>query len=220
LLSRSVVITGATGYLGRPLTALALARGHRVRAFVRPGSEPRVPAGAAVAIGDPFVEDHLTAALAPGDTLVHLIGTPRPSPAKAQQFLDVDLASIRTAASAATRAGIGHIVYVSVAHPAPVMAAYVAARRQGEALVAASGIPATIVRPWYVLGPGHWWPYALLPFYWLFERMPSTRETTRRLGLVTHTQMITALMRAIEDGTAGAGIIDVPGIRAAVLGPP
>ena len=33
------------------------------------------------------------------------------------------------------------------------MHAYIAARTQGEALVRATGIPATILRPWYVLGP-------------------------------------------------------------------
>src|SRR5262245_61035441 len=145
-------MTGATGYLGRPLTALALARGHSVTALVREGSASRVVAGARVVTGDPFSSSQLTAAMSPGQTLVHLIGTPRPSPAKAQQFLDVDLASIRAAAAAAKQAAVAHIVYVSVAHPAPVMKAYIDARTQGEALVGETGIPATILRPWYVLG--------------------------------------------------------------------
>jgi uncharacterized protein YbjT (DUF2867 family) len=188
-----------------------------VTAFVRPGSEARVPAGAAIVTGDPFSIDALAARLSPTDTFVHLIGTPRPSPAKAQQFLDVDLASIRAASGAAARARIAHIVYVSVAHPAPVMRAYVDARERGEAMVMATGIPSTILRPWYVLGPGHRWPYALLPVYWLLERMPSKREAALRLGLVTHTQMITALMRAIEDGPQRQGVRDVPAIRAAAL---
>ena len=56
------------------------------------------PAGAEIVGGDPFSAGQLAAAFA-RDTLVHLIGTPRPSPAKAQQFLDVDLASIRAAAT-------------------------------------------------------------------------------------------------------------------------
>ena len=210
-------MTGATGYLGRPLSALALERGHAVTAFVRCGSEARVARGARVVAGDPFSSDELARACAPGDTFVHLIGTPRPNPSKAQQFLDVDLASARAAAAAAARAGAGHFVYVSVAQPAPVMQAYVAARRQGEEAVRASGVPATILRPWYVLGAGHWWPYALVPIYKLFERMPSRRETALRLGLVTHKQMVTALMRAIEDGPSGPRLLDVPAIRTATL---
>lgn len=76
-----------------------------------------------------------------------------------------------------------------------------------------TGIPATILRPWYVLGPGHRWPYALVPLYWLFERLPSTRESARRLGLVTRPQMVAALMMAIERGPDGAGIVEVSAIR-------
>jgi len=72
-------------------------------------------------------------------------------------------------------------VYVSVAHPAPVMQAYVAARVEAEALVAATGIPATILRPWYVLGPGHRWPMLLLPLYTLLRLLPATRESAERL---------------------------------------
>jgi uncharacterized protein YbjT (DUF2867 family) len=164
--------------------------------------------------GDPFSGDQLTQALSPNDTLVHLIGTPRPSPAKAQQFLEVDLASIRVATAAAARAGVAHLVYVSVAHPAPVMRAYIAARVEGEALIAATGIPATILRPWYVLGPGRRWPSALLPVYWICERIPATRDAARRLGLVTHEQMLAALVTAVENGPGAAAIIDVPAIRA------
>jgi uncharacterized protein YbjT (DUF2867 family) len=172
-----------------------------------------VVSGAEVTVGDPFSVDQLVSAMSRGETLVHLVGTPRPSPRKAQQFVDIDLASMRVAAEAAARAGIAHIVYVSVAHPAPIMKTYIATRIQAEALVNGTGIPATILRPWYVLGPGHWWPAALLPFYWLYERLPSKREAALRLGLVTQHQMVTALMRAIEDGPSGAGVKDVPAIR-------
>jgi uncharacterized protein YbjT (DUF2867 family) len=214
---RSVLVTGATGYLGRPLVALAAARGHRVRAFVRPGSESKVPAGIEIVRGDPLAPSDLTVALAEGDTLVHLVGTPRPSPANVRQFEEVDLASIRAATEAAVARRAAHVVYVSVAHPAPMMRAYIAVRIQGEALVRGTGIAATILRPWYVLGPGHWWPGALVPFYWLLERVPSTRDAARRLGLVTHRQMVTALMSAIEHGSGAAGVIDVPAIRAARL---
>ena len=213
---RSVLVTGATGYLGRTLVELTQRRGHQVTAFVRPGSQGRVPPGVIQAIGDPFAIDDVGRALAHGDTLVHLIGTPRPNPRKAKQFREVDLRSVQVAASAASRAGVAHIVYVSVAHPAPVMQAYIAARREAEHALVATGIPATILRPWYVLGPGHWWPYALVPLYSLFERVPSTRATAQRLGLVTHKQMIATLIRVIEEGPSGVRVIEVPEIRQAL----
>jgi uncharacterized protein YbjT (DUF2867 family) len=209
----SIVVTGATGYLGSPLVVQLHRRGHGVKAFVRPGSEVRLPPGVPFAIGDPFSADDVARVLERGGTLVHLIGTPHPNPSKAQQFRDVDLRSAQVAADAATRRHVAHIVYVSVAHPAPVMRAYIQARSEAEASLRATGIPLTVLRPWYVLGPGHWWPYALVPVYKFFEILPPTRETARRLGLVTHEQMIAALVRAIEGGPHGVDIVEVPEIR-------
>jgi uncharacterized protein YbjT (DUF2867 family) len=95
------------------------------------------------------------------------------------------------------------------------MKSYIEARMQGEALIRTAGLNATILRPWYVLGPGHWWPVALLPIYWLMERMPSTREGARRLGLVTLRQMTMALADAVDRPVKGERAVDVPGIRAA-----
>ena len=115
---------------------------------------------------------------------------------------------------AARAAGVKHFVYLSVAQPAPVMQAYIEVRQAGEALLHASGLNATILRPWYVLGPGHRWPYALIPFYLLFEAMPATRESARRLGLLTLRQMVAALVHAVENSPSGIRILGVPEIRA------
>jgi uncharacterized protein YbjT (DUF2867 family) len=96
------------------------------------------------------------------------------------------------------------------------MKAYIEVRAEGEAMVRASGINATILRPWYVLGPGHWWPYALIPVYALLRLIPSTVEGARRLGLVTRKQMIGALVHAVEHPPNGVRIVDVPAIRKSV----
>jgi hypothetical protein len=74
---------------------------------------------------------------------------------------------------------------------------------------------ATILRPWYVLGPGHRWPYVLIPLYKLMELLPQTRDGATRLGLVTLGQMSKALLRAVESRTQGVRIVGVPEIRAA-----
>src|SRR5262249_36781308 len=153
-----VFLAGATGYLGSRLGARLAARGHAVRALVRPGSERKLPAEAEPAPGDALDASTYRERIAPADTFVHLVGVAHPTPAKAEQFRSVGLVSIREAAPAAAAAGVRHFVYVSVAHPAPTMHAYVAARVEGEALLAATGLPATVLRPFYVLGPGHWWP--------------------------------------------------------------
>jgi len=211
----TVFITGATGYMGRALIPVLLSRGHSVRALARNRSAHQVPSGAEALIGDALDPSTFAAAIAPADTLVHLIGTPHPSPAKAASFQSVDLASVDAMLAAARSAGIRHVVYVSVAHPAPVMHSYIAARQAGETRIRASGIHATFLRPWYVLGPGHRWPYLLIPFYAVLRLLPPTREGALRLGLVTLNQMVLALVASIEQQTAGVRILDVAGIRAA-----
>jgi uncharacterized protein YbjT (DUF2867 family) len=108
---------------------------------------------------------------------------------------------------------VRHLVYVSVAQPAPVMQAYIAVRQEGERLIREAGLTATILRPWYVLGPGHRWAYLLLPIYKLLERLPATRNGAQRLGLVTHRQMLAALVRAVEHPPDGVRMVSVPEIR-------
>ena len=120
----------------------------------------------------------------------------------------------RASVAAARSAGVGHFVYVSVAQPAPVMKAYWQVRAEVEELLRESGVPSTVLRPWYVLGPGHRWPYLLKPFYYLCECLPPTRETARRLGFVTHAQMTAALLRAVEDPAPDFRLLTVPDIRA------
>jgi nucleoside-diphosphate-sugar epimerase len=217
--TRHVFVTGATGYLGRALVPALQARGHTVRALVRPGSERRLPAGVAFVHGDALDAASYAAHVAPSDTLVQLVGVPHPSPSKAAEFERVDRVSGLAAVAAARAGGVRHLVYVSVAQPAPVMRAYVAVRAAVEAEIRAAvadGLPgATVLRPWYVLGPGHRWAYALRPVYALLRQLPSTRDGAVRLGLVTYADMIAALVHAVEAPATGVRVVDVPAIRGA-----
>ena len=206
-----VFIAGGTGYMGQRLIPRLTAQGFAVHALARPGSESRVPRGAEIVLGSAL--DHRSYEVPQGATVVHLVGTPHPSPSKAQQFREVDLPSLRESLAAARKAVASHFIFVSVAHPAPVMQAYIEVRMECEALIRDSGLNSTILRPWYVIGPGHWWPLALKPFYWVGELIPATRERSTRLGLVTLGQMVEALAAAASDPPVGVRIFDVPAIR-------
>jgi uncharacterized protein YbjT (DUF2867 family) len=135
------------------------------------------------------------------------------APSISKESRDIDLVSIKVAIKAASDAGIQHFVYVSVAQPAPMMKAFIEVRSAGEGTIRDSGMDSTFVRPLYVLGPRHWWPYFILPGYWVLERLPGTRDSAQRLGLVRIAQILNALVWSIEHPPAGIRIVDVPQIR-------
>lgn len=213
MMRHRVFVAGGSGYLGRPMITQLLSRGHEVRALVRPGSEGKLLAGCVPVVGNALDPSTYREAIAPAETFVQLVGVSHPSPAKAAEFRQIDLMAGRGSIEAAKQAGIGHFVYLSVAQPAPVMKAYIEVRAQCEALLRQSGMNATILRPWYVLGPGHRWPYALIPVYVVLSLLPATRAGAQRLGLVSLDQMVHSLVHAVENPAVGVRVIEVPEIR-------
>jgi nucleoside-diphosphate-sugar epimerase len=208
----NVLISGGTGYIGRRLVPALLTRGHEVGVLARRESLSRVPSGATAIPGNALNVADVLAALSPDTTIVHLVGTPHPSPSKAAEFQSVDLPAALASIAAAAARRIPHLVYVSVAHPAPVMEAYIASRVAAESAIARAGLTATVLRPWYVLGPGHRWPIVLRPVYGVLRLFPATRATAQRLGLVTIDQMVAVLVRVVEDPPP-AGIVRVVEVR-------
>ena len=182
-------------------------------ALARRKSVTRVPSGCTVAVGNPLESQTFAEQVHGADTLVHLVGIPKPAPWKGPQFRAVDGPSAMASIGAARAANMQHFVYVSVAQPAPIMKDYLAVRAECEAAIAAAGLIATIFRPWYILGPAHWWPMALLPIYRLLERLPSTRDAATRLGLVSLQQMLSAMLWSIEHPPTAIRMIEVPQIR-------
>ncbi len=212
---RRVFITGGTGYMGQVLIARLIERGHMVRALVRPASQNKLPRGCEAIIGNALDPTTYSDKIVPADTFIQLVGVAHPSPAKAAEFRQIDLPAGLGAVAAAKSVGIRHFIYLSVAHPAPMMQDYIAVRTECEAAIQAAGLNATVLRPWYVLGPGHRWPYVLLPMYKLCELLPPTREGAVRLGLVTLEQMICALVSSVENPVQGTRVMGVSEIRAA-----
>ena len=209
----TVFVTGGTGFMGRNMILELVRRGYVIRALVRHGSEHKLPHGCKVVHGNALDKNSFAAQIPPAQTFVQLVGVTHPNPSKKDEFRAVDLGSARAAIEAARASGVGHFVYVSVAQPAPVMKFYIAVRAEVEQMIRESSMNATILRPWYVLGPGRRWPLLLKPMYWLMEQIPSTRESAQRLGLLTLEQMVGALVRSVENPAQGIRVLSVPEIR-------
>ena len=209
--ARSIFIAGATGYMGSRLVGQLLARGHRVAGLARSSAKGKLPAGCRAVAGNALDCSTFRDQLRDADTYVQLVGVAHPSPSKARQFREIDLKSCEESLKAISDS-VRHFVYVSVAHPAPMMHAYIEVRARCEEMIRSAGINATILRPWYVLGPGHYWPYVLKPAYALARQIPSLREGAQRLGLVTIDQMLAILVASVENPADGCRILEVPNI--------
>lgn len=210
---RRIFVSGGTGYIGRRLIPALHAEGHEVIALTREKSRDKLPWTCTPVIGDALDGASYSRFVEGADTFIQLVGVPHPSPKKAAQFRQVDLRAGLEAIRVASKLKVQHFVYVSVAQPAPVMQAYLAVRAECERAIAASGMPATVLRPWYVLGPGHLWPYALVPFYKIAELIPQTRQSALRLGFVTIQQMVRALVRIVDEPGGEVRYVEVPEIR-------
>ena len=190
-----------------------MADGSQVNAVARPQSSAKLPARCDVIIGDVLNAQTYQDRVPSGSTFVHLVGTAHPAPWKGAQFRSIDLVSLQQSVLAAKHAAVDHFVFVSVAHPAPMMKAFIDVRVKCEQIIQDAGLTTTILRPWYILGPGHYWPYLLIPFYKIFESIPSTSESAVRLGLVKHRQMVNALARTVASKPAETQILETAALR-------
>jgi nucleoside-diphosphate-sugar epimerase len=166
-----VLVTGATGFVGRATCTELLDRGHEVTALVRrPGSEPPGTEGVA---GDIAAHDtRLARAVADAapDAIVHLAAEIA-SQRNAAKIRETNVEGTRRLIEAANAAGTDpKVVFCSTvvtgeAHgallepdkPLPVETPYGHSKQEGERIVAESGLPYAIVRPSHVYGSGGWY---------------------------------------------------------------
>jgi len=145
-----LAITGATGFVGSSVLDAALAEGHAVRALAR-RDQPRRQ-GVTWVRGDLNDTAALAALVQGADAVVHVAGlTNTPDPA---DFEAANVTGTANLIAAMNSAGVKRLVFVSsLAARMPQLSAYGASKAKAEALVEASGLDWTTVRPPGVYGP-------------------------------------------------------------------
>lgn len=155
-----ILLTGATGTVGRALLPLLLADGREVRALVRdPRGLGRHRVDVQIALGDlgRMGDAHLQRqALRGVDCVIHLAAAIRDEPTARVEELN-GLASMRLL-RAAERAGVGRFVFFSAIGAARFQRTrFFRAKALAEEAVAASPLPTTIFAPSIVYDPGDRW---------------------------------------------------------------
>ncbi len=144
----TVLVTGATGFIGRRLVPALLDAGHDVRAMTRrPESYdgPGEPVGA-----DVMDADSLRPALDGVDVaiyLVHSLDDP--------DFERKDADAARNFSAAAAAAGLSQIIYMGgLGDEGQELSAHLRSRREVEGLLGTDGVPVTVLRAAIVVGHG------------------------------------------------------------------
>lgn len=155
-----LVVTGASGFVGRHVVAAAAAAGHEVVGLARSDAAVRVVAQAG---GRPLrvsglAVDELATALAGAECAVHLaqLGAERGS----ATYAAVNVEGTRALAAGALQAGVPRVVFFSGLGVARYGIAprctnpYFLSKLLAEAALLSSGLEVAVFRPSYVVGPG------------------------------------------------------------------
>lgn len=137
----TILVTGATGNIGRNVVEQLVARGASVRALVRDPAKAGLPVGVEVVQGDLLDVDSLRAVMPGVSTLFLLNGV------VADEFTQALIAL-----NVARDAGIERVVYLSVIHSdVYVNVPHFAGKFGVERMIEAMGMPSTILRPAYFM---------------------------------------------------------------------
>jgi nucleoside-diphosphate-sugar epimerase len=171
-----VLVTGASGFIGGVVCRRALEQGHEVFALVRrngsepPGTRPLAGSldadgglGEALSRARPGCVVHLAAEIASQRDArkvseVNVGGTRR--------LLDACIAlgeRPRFVFSSTVVTGDPHGALLTEESPLPVETPYGRSKQECERMVLESGLPAVVIRPSHVYGPGGWYGEELVP---------------------------------------------------------
>jgi uncharacterized protein YbjT (DUF2867 family) len=137
-----ILVTGGTGTLGRLVVARLREQGRAVRVLSRHAAEPA--GGVEYAVGDLTTGAGVDAAVRGVELIIHCAGSTKGDGEKARHLVE-----------AAARAGVRHVVHISVvgADRVPVvgradraMFAYFESKHAAERAISESGVPWTILR--------------------------------------------------------------------------
>jgi NADH dehydrogenase len=178
-----ILLTGATGFVGRPLTRLLLEDGFKVRCLVRDparGSE-LAEKGAELHIGDVTDKDSILSAIdSKIECTIHLVGILRE--ARSVSFDALHVQATRNVTEALAESGVKRYIHMSaLGSRAGAVSNYHRTKWAAEEAVRASGLDYTIIRPSVIFGRGDMFTKF---FAGVIRRMPLLMLPGRGKGLM------------------------------------
>ena len=150
-----ILVTGATGFIGRALVRQLTETGQKVRVLLRPSPKsPRLPKGVPVEVAVVGLDDErgLRAAMRGVDSIYHLASAG--SQGRRGNLFKTDIEGTRTLAQVAKNADVKRFIYLSHIGSDRASAFPIhKAKGIAEEHIRKSGVPYTIIRSTVVFGP-------------------------------------------------------------------
>ncbi|MGH2411048.1 MAG: SDR family oxidoreductase [Chloroflexota bacterium] len=207
-----MLITGATGYIGRHLVARLIARGEHPRCLTRPGVGKRgLPDGAEPAVGDLGDPASLEAATKGVTAVVHLAAmVANLKQTKTVSYRGVNDEGTANLVRAARRAGVAHFVHLGGLNTIPGGAnSYIRTRYNGEQHVRTGGIPYSILQPSILFGDGAQFFTTLADLARQAPILPVPGNGKLRFQPIWVEDVVTCLLALLDEGgrneTVGVG---------------
>ncbi len=216
-----VLVTGASGFIGGALCEKLLHRGHDVGALVRrPGSEPDGTRALAGDLGDGARLEATVIAERP-DCVVHLAAEIA-SQRSERKVREVNVGGTerllgachaldgeagrgpRIVFSSTVVTGDAHGALLTEEQPLPVRTPYGRSKQEGERLILESGLPAAVIRPSHVYGPGGWYAKELIPRLRQLGRFAVIGRGENLWDVVHVDDVAATLVLAAESAAAGS----------------
>jgi uncharacterized protein YbjT (DUF2867 family) len=208
-MSRLVLVTGATGYVGGRLLAPLLSRGHRVRCLARRPREARrrLPAGVDIVGGDVLQPETLSQAMSGVDTafyLVHSLGSNR-------DIWREEADAATNFAHAAEYARVRRIIYLGALGGDRPLSPHLMTRREVGRILRSGGIPVIEFQASIILGSGS---LSFEMIRALIERLPvmvTPRWVTQDAQPIAIDDVVEYLVSAIEIPLRQNEVVEIGG---------
>lgn len=227
-MSRSAFVTGATGFLGQRLVRLLKREGWRVRALVPPSEEVRLIRGANLEVirGDITDPASLQGTMADVDALFHLAALVASWHPDAKEFFRVNVGGTENVIHEALRSKVPRFLFTSSlsgigvrpgeimredSPPGRVFGDYEASKAEAERRVAAAvrehGLPAIVLIPSIIIGPGDVRNTGQFLLSFTRGEFPGTFAESSAVPVVGVDDVARAHLLAYERGTIGSRYI-------------
>ena len=216
-MSRTIAVTGGTGFIGGMLIHHLVNAGYRVRALTRDRSAHKLPelAGLEAVSGSLQDSESLRLLLQDASAVVHCAGAVRGVTAADFNAVNVEgvIQLVQAALSLSPRPRF--LSLSSLAARAPQLSHYASSKRQGEQALAsmAADMEWVALRPPAVYGPGD---KEMLPlFQWMGRGIaPVLGEAHARVSLLYVEDLCAAVLKWLDAGQCESGIYELNDTRA------